>query len=260
MNFDKIADYFYHSFYRHEWIGNSEEVLQLSKEDAYKVQNIVSQKRLANGESLAGYKVGCTSPAIRKQFGIEDPIVGGLFYPYVVNEGEKFDCSNFLHCAIEPEMIICIGKDLDKENPTDQELIDAIKYVSPGIEIHEYTFWVDPPCIQELICSGGIHRGLIVGQSKVSPEILNFGDESFSIHLDDQFVGSEKADKIMGGPLKSLRWLTNHLLARGDRLQKGDLVIPGSPLELISVEPGMRMRVTIDGVGAVEATLDTDNA
>jgi 2-keto-4-pentenoate hydratase len=53
----------------------------LSLSDAYLVQDKVAEKRVQKGETVVGYKVGCTSPAIRAQFGLEEPIHGKLFNP-----------------------------------------------------------------------------------------------------------------------------------------------------------------------------------
>jgi 2-keto-4-pentenoate hydratase len=47
------------------------------------VQNLVVQKRIEQGESIAGFKVGCTSKAIREQFGLNEPINGKLFRPHI---------------------------------------------------------------------------------------------------------------------------------------------------------------------------------
>ncbi len=103
-------------------------MLSLSIADSYCVQNIVCQKRVEAGEDVIEYKVGGTSTAIRDQFGVDEPISG--------------------------------------QNLPDESLIEAIECVSPGIELHNYTFWHDPPCLQELFCSGGIHAGLIVGKKR----------------------------------------------------------------------------------------------
>ena len=65
-------------------------------------------------------------------------------------------------------------------------------------------------------------------------------------------IGAE----IMGGPLKSLRWLANHLIRQGEHLQAGQLVIPGSAVELVSVDPGDRIIARFTRVGSVTAVFD----
>jgi 2-keto-4-pentenoate hydratase len=126
-------------------------------------------------------------------------------------------------------MVLKIGKDLKGIELSDEELIDSITYVSPGIELYNFKFWVEPPTIQELICSGGIHAGLIIGEQNVDPRKLLFKDEVFSVYKDGDLVTSALSSEIMGGPIHSLRWLVSFLTKRGEVLKSGSLVIPGSP-------------------------------
>jgi 2-keto-4-pentenoate hydratase len=249
-----LADSFYDAFYTNSWRNSSTSLLGLSIADSYRVQNIVCQKRLDAGEEVIGYKVGCTSIAIRDQFGIEEPISGRLFSPHIYGEGIQINRQHYANCAIEPEIVLTIGSDLFGQDLPDETLINAIECVSPGIELHNYTFWHDPPCLQELICSGGIHAGLIVGDKKISPRDLHFKNDIFSVYQDDKLIASASALEIMGGPLNSLRWLVNSLSSFGEILKEGSLVIPGSPTELISVTHDCDVEVVIQNVGRVSAT------
>ena len=90
-------------------------------------------------------------------------------------------------------------------------------------------FWYSPPSLQELICSGGIHAGLVIGDEKVPPRDLQFRDEVFHVYKDDKRVTLAPASEIMGGPLNSLRWLVENLTIQGKSLKSGSLMIPGSP-------------------------------
>lgn len=253
---ESIATDFYHSFYKKEWSGEEESVRSLSIEEAYEVQDLVTKMRIESGEHIAGFKVGCTSNSIRKQFGLSEPINGRLFYPHVRNNQANVKWSNYINCAIEPEMVLKIGKNLEGKNLSDKELINAIDYVSPGIEIHEYNFWVKPPTIQELICSGGIHTGLIIGPQKVSPVDLQFKDEIFTVYKNKSLITSAPSLEIMGGPLHSLRWLVNFLTDKGLFLEKGSLVIPGSPVELVNINQDTVLEVVIDNVGSITVNFE----
>lgn len=248
---NSIATDFYHAFYNKVWLGDKASVTGLSIAEAYEVQDLVAGKRIQSGEPVAGFKVGCTSDAIQTQFGINEPINAKLFHPHILDHKVKIDWSEYIYCAIEPEMVITIGKDLEGKNLSDEELIDAIAHVSPGIEMHEYHFWIKPPTIQELICSGGIHKGLIVGDQKVSPADLRFEDEIFAVYKNSELITSAPASEIMGGPLHSLRWLVTFLTKKGAYLEKGSLVIPGSPVELVSIDQDTELTVEIDHLGVV---------
>ena len=248
---ESIANEFYHSFYEKEWHGEEILISNLSVKEAYEVQDLVTKRRIESGETLAGFKVGCTSSSIRRQFGLSEPINGKLFYPHTTENKINIDWSDYINCAIEPEMVFKIGKNLEGKNLSDKDLISAIDYISPGIEIHEYNFWIKPPTIQELICSGGIHTGLIIGNQRVSPGNLQFKDENFAVYKNNSFLMSAPSSEIMGGPLHSLRWLVNFLTDKGLSLEKGNLVIPGSPVELINIGQDVELKAEIDNVGSV---------
>ena len=249
-----IANEFFQAFYEREWKGSPEsDPGKLTIEEAYNVQQLVAEQRVAGGEKVVGYKIGCTSSAIQAQFGLNEPICGRLFHPHVQMEGSILDWSKYANCAIEPEMVLKIGRDLSGADLSDQELIDSIEFVSPGVELHHFTFWQEKPTLQELICSGGIHAGLIIGKSQVSPNNLNFSKEVFSVYKDDQLHTSASASEIMGGPLRSLRWLVNSLAKLGDCLPKGSWVIPGSPTELVEIHQDTKLKVVIGDVGEVVA-------
>ena len=249
---DLLASKFTQAFDEGNWSGELKPpVSGISIAEAYAVQDRVAEMRVQRGEEVVGFKVGCTSEAIRSQLGLGEPISGRLFSPHVHEEGTEINRNNYVNCAIEPEMVLTMGTDLCGTGLPHDQLIDAIECVSAGIEIHDFHFWFAPPTFQELICSGGIHAGLIVGETKVSPKQLSFKHELFSVRKNGELITQAPASQIMGGPIDSLRWLVDSLTSRGSRLKKGYLVIPGSPVELTCIDQGTELSVEIEGVGVV---------
>ena len=246
-----LANKFIHAFYDGEWRGELEpNIDSLSIAQAYEVQDLVAEMRTQRGEEVVGYKVGCTSQAIRTQFGVSEPISGRLFQPHIHANNAEINWADYVNCAIEPEMVLTIGEDLVGTNLSDDRLIGAIAYVSPGIELHNYRFWFEPPSLQELICSGGIHAGLVIGDARISAQQLTFKSERFCVYQDKQLITEGPASEIMRGPIHSLRWLVESLTRRGLVLKKGSLVIPGSPVELVRIQRDCELRVDIEGVGS----------
>ena len=74
--------------------------VQLAIEEAYALQEAVADLRIRRGESMIGYKVGCTSPAIREQLGIQDCISGRLW------NRERWESGADLKLAAFPELAI----------------------------------------------------------------------------------------------------------------------------------------------------------
>lgn len=213
----------------------------LSLDDAYVVQRMVIDRRVAQGEKVVGYKVGCTSNAIRKQFGLSEPIVGRVMQPHVHFGNTTLNWQDF-HCpAVEPEFVLSIGRDLVDEVGPNEPLDDAIEFVSPGIEVHNFDWWFEPPTSQELICSNGIHACLVIGETRITPDNIDWNMEGVGLYRNSELAASGIGAEIMGGPMNSLRWLVNHLVRHGLSLRSGQYVIPGSAVQLISVEPGDRV-------------------
>jgi len=229
------------------------DMASLSVEDAYEVQRRVIAARVARGEQVVGYKVGCTSRAIRRQFGLTEPICGRVMAPHVFHGNTVLNWHDYVCCAVEPEFVFVIGKDLPDEVEDDRQLVEAIESISPGIEIHNCKFWFGKPTFQELIASNGIHAGLVVGTEKVRPMGLDLDTEGVGLFKNGKLVASGIGAEILGGPLKSLRWLANHLIRRGEHLRAGQIVIPGSAVELVAVEPGDRIAARFTHIGHVEA-------
>jgi len=123
-----FAEKFFEAFYEREWRGEIEpHVSLLSIAEAYKVQDLVTQMRIDKGEAVVGFKVGCTSKAIRSQFGLQEPIYGCLFDPHMHKQGVGINWKDYVNCAIEPEMVLIIGGNLCGVGISDDQLIDAIE-------------------------------------------------------------------------------------------------------------------------------------
>lgn len=225
-------------------------------DDAYECQRIYQALRINDGDSPFGYKVGCTSSAIRKQFGFDEPIYGRLMTPELFEEGTSLKADNYYRPAIEPEFVVTLGRDLKNADASDEELIDAIEHVRPEIELHNYTYHYLPPTRQELICSNGIHAGQIVGRTVVAARDVHWKMEGVAIFINGALVTSGVAADIMDGPLNSLRFLIGHLQKNGEVLKAGEMVIPDSATALIIVEPGDEVTCSFTKLGSVTASFN----
>jgi 2-keto-4-pentenoate hydratase len=223
-----------HSLERASDVG----IQTLSLDEAYSVQRKYLDGRVAAGERMVGYKVGCTSPAIREQFGLSEPVCGRLMAPQIYSDGEALQISNYVDCALEPELVLHIGSDLDGSNVETSHLRSAIVAISPGIEIHNYRFWYGRPSSQELIASNAIHAAIVIGKKYAFPPDLDLRQERTSLFINGVEAATGLGIEIMGGPIESLRWLITHLRRSRAGLRAGDTVIPGSAAKLVRVGAG----------------------
>jgi 2-keto-4-pentenoate hydratase len=217
---------------------------RLGLDDAYRVQDEVAALR-APAERVVGYKVGCTGPGTRAQFGLDGPIRGLLYDTELHPSGSELPASAYAQLAIEGELAVRLGDD------------GRIATVFPVIELHNYVFRGQPPTLAELVANNGIHAGVVLPPP--AAETPWDGTEPLSgrltVRIDGTCVEDGPMDGVPGGPVGSLRWLAAHLADHGLSLRPGQLVLTGTPLGLLRVRPGASVEVTAEGLGVVEASV-----
>jgi 2-keto-4-pentenoate hydratase len=227
-------------FRTHRGPTQSEDFPSVTLSQAYEVQDEFLATRVRQGAKVVGWKVGCTSAAIRHQFGLSQAISGKLTEPEIFRSGDRLPSSSFVDCAVEPELVFRLGADLAGD-VHEEEILGALECVCAGIELHNYRFWYGRPTSQELIASNGIHAGLVRQEMLPIPLFWDLTSEEVSLLVNGHVKASGRCSEIMGGPLRSLKWLAKHAAERGQKLRAGELLIPGSAVELVRVGAGDRI-------------------
>jgi len=217
---------------------------RLSLEDAYAVQTEVASLRAAEGEPVAGYKVGCTGPNVREQFGMDGPVRGFLYQTELYPSGVKLSHATYANLAIEGELAVRLGDDAE------------IAHVFPVIELHNYVFRSEIPNLRELIANNGVHAGVVLpateGAQWRGEEPL---EGTLRVEINGRTVEEGPMSGVPGSPAGSVEWLRGHLEAYGLALRPRQLVLTGTPLGLYPVRSGDSVRVTAEQLGTVEATV-----
>ncbi len=216
----------------------------LSLDDAYAVQTEVASLRAAQGEPVAGYKVGATGPNVREQFGIDGPVRGFLYETELYLSGAELSYASYANLAIEGELAVRLGDDAE------------IVRIFPVIELHNYVFRSEPKNLQELIANSGLHAGVVLpateGMQWHGKEPLT---GTLRIEINGRTVEEGPMSGVPGGPAGSVEWLRRNLAAYGLTLRSRQLILTGTPLGLYPVQPGDSVCVTAEGLGSVEATV-----
>lgn len=213
---------------------------------AYELQDAVTALRVASGERVIGYKVGCTGPGTRAQFGMDGPIRGTLFEDEARRNGARLDPDAFCQLAIEGEMALRIDDD------------GAIEAAFPVIELHNFVFRADRKTLSELIANNGINAGIVLPDNawQQSPKHIHV-DGVLSLRINGSEVGSAGLWPNDAGPDASLMWLKQNLEDRQTTLSPGDIVLAGTALGLYPVKDGDDVTVCIDQQPAVSCMVKT---
>ena len=213
----------------------------LSLAAAYELRDAVAKLRVASGDRLIGYKVGCTGPGTTQQFGMQGPIRGRLFESEVRRHGEALNFGDFAHLAIEGEMAVRIGSDR------------TIAAAFPVIELHHYVFRGVRKTLPELVANNGLHAGFVLPRHDwLSSKAYMEGTGALSVRINDRLIASGELWSMSGGARSSLQWLRRQLADTAADLSPGDIVLTGTPLGLYPVREGDQAAVLIDDkVGAL---------
>src|SRR5437879_8415584 len=102
---------------------------------AYRVQQANTDFWVRGGRRIVGRKIGLTSIAVQKQLGVSQPDYGILYADMAVGDNSPLRADSLLQPKVEAEIAFILERALDDPNPTAADMLRAVAYVVPAIEI-----------------------------------------------------------------------------------------------------------------------------
>ena len=227
----------------------------LGMAEGYELQSAVAELRRVRGEQIIGYKVGCTSPKIRAQLGIDHCVSGRLYEPEQHTSGVELSRQNFANLAIEGELAIELSHEPSDESFSETGIPTCIARVFPVIELHHHMFRGDHPSAGELIANNALHAGFIAGPGVGLADLVgepSLNSSSLSIFADDRLLDECSGPSLVQTIRSSLKWLTAMVHKRGGQLRAGQIILTGSIPQLIPVTEDCGIRVEAPPFGNVQ--------
>ena len=220
----------------------------LSIEDAYRVQIRVAKLRAARGEGIAGYKIGCVSPDVRRQLGVEHPVFGHVFRSEVHTSPAVLREEDFCNLAVEGEVAVRLAESVPSPERLAAEPSRYVGEIFPIIELHHHVLRGPRASAAELVANNALQAGVVVPATMSGIECG--GPVSVTVSIGDRVDACAEVD-----PAAFLSELTSRLTAFGIRPRRGDLLLTGSPLPLYPASAGDRIVVSGSGAASVIAEL-----
>ena len=127
-------------------------------------QAAVAQLRRHRGERIVGYKVGCTSPKIRAQIGIDHCVTDRLYDSEQHASGAVLSRVEYANLAIERELAGEQAREPTESDFSEGEIPACVARVIPVIELHHHVLRGERPSVGELIAHNAIHAGFVAGR------------------------------------------------------------------------------------------------
>jgi 2-keto-4-pentenoate hydratase len=229
----------------------------LTIDDAYQIQLAQVDAWLADGRRVLGRKVGLTSPAMQAQMNVSQPDFGHLMDDMFFAEHVAVPAERFLQPRAEPEVAFLLGRDLIGPGVTLAAAAAAVDFVLPALEIIDSRIADWRIGIVDTIADNASSGGVVLGSTarRIGEVDLRLG--GCVLHRNGEIAGTGAGGAVLGSPLNSLVWLANLLGERGEGLQAGQVILPGSITASIPFEPGDAITATMAGLGSVTAVIAT---
>jgi 2-keto-4-pentenoate hydratase len=225
----------------------------LNVAQGYELQSAVAQLRCRRGERIIGYKVGCTSPTIRAQLGIDHCVMGRLYDSEKHQSGTVLSRRQYANLAIEGELAVELSREPTENDFSGVGVPPCVARVMPVIELHHHVLRGEQPSAGELIAHNAIHAGFVAGRG-VAPKAAR-GESSLAIFANDRLLDMCKGPALIQTISSSLQWLVEIVRGRGDRLSAGQIILTGSIPSLIPIGEDCRIRVDAPPFGDVKASV-----
>jgi 2-keto-4-pentenoate hydratase len=222
-------------------------------EDAYKIQKKVVEIKLftKKGLRIVGKKIGLTSKAMQKMFGIDQPDYGHLFNYMYVEDGSTISLSELIQPRIEAEIAFVLKEDLEGPGVTVADVLRAAEGVMPALEIIDSRIKNWKIKIQDTIADNASSGKFVLGGVLVPVKDLDLRLIGVVLEVNGEVVATATGAAVLGNPATAVAWLANKLAEYGEKLRKGEIILSGSFVAAVPVEKGMFVKATFSRLGAV---------
>jgi 2-keto-4-pentenoate hydratase len=206
--------------------------------------------RLADGDQPLGWKVGFGAPAMLELLRISGPLIGFLTQNGRVQSGNSVSLSGWTKPVAEPEIAVHIGSDVPAG--ADAATAEAaIAGISPAIELVDLTAPLQDP---ERILGDNIYQRHVVlgGSAPARAGTQSDGLTCRIIRHGKEFARTTDPQANTGQWVNIVRHVADVLAAFGERLHAGEIIITGSVVPPLTIEPGEDgIAFEVDPIGAV---------
>lgn len=228
--------------------------------DAYAIAMHVTECKVQAGNVIKGHKIGLTSQAVRQRVGATEPDFGTLFADLFIPEGTDLSIDDFSRqeFRVEIELAFILGKELSGPHLNVADVIRAVDYVVPAIELVGTHFSGNGPgsVVVDAIADGAKCAGVILGGNPRRLEQVDIRNINGSLAINDEVLDSGCSSAVMGNPLTAVTWLANTLSGFGITLEPGHVVMSGSFIRTFPLSAGDSVVATFDEFGLISFTMN----
>ena len=222
--------------------------------DAYAIQLLQVERRLAAGRQVRGHKVGLTSVAMQRMIGVDQPDYGHLLDDMFWPELTDIPADAFLQPRLEPEIAFVLKTDLQGPGVTVTDALRAIDFVVPALELIDSRITDWNISLLDTIADNASSGGVVLGGRPTPVDAHDLRLLGCVVRKNGTVVATGAGGAALGNPILAVAWLANVLGAHGTVLRAGQVILPGSCTVAVPVDPGDVVSATFAHLGTVTAS------
>lgn len=226
---------------------------ELGIEDAYTIQSVNIERRVAQGARVCGRKVGLTSRPMQEMLGVSEPDYGVLLDGMFVEDGDEIPIERLVQPRIEAELAFVMERDLAGPGVTAAHALTAVAGVLPAVEIVDSRVANWQIKLVDTVADNASSGLLVLGANLRQVTDIDLRLVGVAVTRHGELADTGAGAAALGNPARCVAWLANKLATFGESLRAGDIVLPGAVHRMISVAPGDVFRAEFAHLGAVTA-------
>ena len=230
---------------------------EITIEDAYAIQRAWTRRKIAEGRTPIGHKIGLTSRAMQRSSNIDEPDYGLLLDDMLFPDGRDIPIDRFIVPRVEVELAFRLKQPLQGPNCTMFDVLDAVDYIIPAIEIIDARIeQVDRATgttrkVFDTISDNAANAGLVLGGRPIRPGDVDLRWVSALMYRNGVIEDSGVAAAVLGHPALGPAWLANKLHPYGETLEAGEIILGGSFTAPVPARAGDTFHVDFGPLGAI---------
>lgn len=251
---EHMAECLYQAAMAGKAIDPPSDTIQFGFQDAYRIRRKLVDRHIANGARPRGHKIGFTSAAKQKMYGMTAPDFGILLDRMFRLSGAPIKISGMADTRAEPELAFILGRPLSGPGATIADVLAATSKIVAAVEVIDSRVGAMRARAHDSLADNAGAGLVVLGALAFDPDKIDFE----SLWIDFTVDGARSAalaTEVMGHPAAPLAWLANKLPELGElggNLKPGDVVITGAPVQSVPVRPGSRVQADFGPLGLMK--------
>ncbi|WP_426427595.1 2-keto-4-pentenoate hydratase [Staphylococcus equorum] len=224
----------------------------ITVDEAYEAQLKYVQRRIADGATVKGKKIGLTSKAMQNMLGVNRPDYGHIFDDMIHSESTAIDVEKYIAPRVEFEIAFVLKEDIDGENVTVENVKEAIDYVLPAAEIIDSRIKDWKIKFEDTVADNGSSAGAVFGKKHVKLSEIDLPSVKMEVFKNDKKLDEGYGSAVLGNPLEAVVWLAKALHQYDIKLKAGESILAGALTKAVDVKKEDRFKATFGSLGEVE--------